>query len=265
VRLSNGRVMSQNTNDCLRLMAKCGFISRGIWRDYFAQGGTRWHRRQLQYLCKRSLIEPHPNPKASDCYVLSKVGKIILAREGLHFVQPPFVGQLGHDELIVRSVLELVSSRLICGYRFESEMRALDARQHLRNANMRTEDQRFADALLEVNVLGKRRILALEYERTSKSSRRYRDKLWSYSQSSSIWVVIFICESDGIRSAIKRQMSFLSSPLLDGKIGFVLRTSWIRGPADAPIALENQNFSIRSLVAPTEDLEEVEDARHVAL
>lgn len=248
MKFQNGRNVSKNAISCLRVMAKSGFMTRAIWRDYFAQGSTRWHRRQLQRLCEGKLIEGHVNSKAQGVFVLSKFGKILLAREGLRFALPPFVGQLDHDELVLRSVLELSKEKLIHGFLLENEMKSSEMRQHQLTTSARSEDQRYPDAIFELNVLGKKRIVALEYERTGKSSQRYRDKLWAYSHSNSLWVVIFVCESDVVKSMIKRQLYFLRSPELSSKVAFVDKKQWLNDPADALINLENQTFSLRSLV-----------------
>jgi hypothetical protein len=265
VKFQNGRNVSKNAISCLRVMAKSGFVTRAIWRDYFARGSNRWHRRQLQRLCECRLIEPHVNSKAQGIFVLSIFGKILLAREGLRFALPPFVGQLDHDELVLRSVLELSKQKLIRGFLLENEMKRSEMRQHQITTWTRAEDQRYPDAIFELNVLGKKRMVALEYERTRKSPRRYRDKLWAYSHSNSFWVVIFVCESEAIKSMIKRQLYFLRCPELSGKVAFVDKKQWLAGPADASVNLESQTFSIRTLVTPKCSEKDREVALQVAL
>lgn len=248
MKFQNGRNVAKNAVSCLRVMAKSGFVTRAIWRDYFAQGNIRWHRRQLQRLCDSKIIEPHVSSNAKGVFVLSKFGKILLAREGLRFAPPPFVGQLDHDESVMRSILEMSKQKLIRGFLLENEMKSSEMRQHQLPTSGRSEDQRYPDAIFELNVLGRKKIAALEYERTRKSPQRYRDKLWAYSHSSSFWVVIFVCESDAIKSMIKRQLYFLRSPELSRKVAFVDKKQWLAEPADALIHLDNQTFSIRSLV-----------------
>jgi len=250
VRFPNGRKISEKTTQCLRLMAKSGFVTRKIWCDFFAQGNPRWQRRQIQRLCEKRLIEPHSNSKAKDVFVLASYGKILLAREGLPFVHPPFVDQMEHDELVMRSVLELSQSRLIRGFLFENEMKSSQMKQHRLPQGVGQDDQHFSDALFELNILGKNRIVAFEYERSGKSPQRYRDKLWAYSHTNSHWVVIFVCESDAIKSMIKRQLDYLRSPTLTSKVAFVDKSEWIKDPTTAEVVLENQSFSIRSLVTP---------------
>ena len=260
MRFQNGRKVSKHATYCLRLMAKSGFITRALWCQYFAQGSERWQRRQLQGLCKNRLISPHVNSKATDVFVLSSYGKILLAREGLRFGQPPFVGQIDHDELVMKSVLELSREKLIRGFLLENEMKSSEMRQHRLPTSSRPDEHRYSDALLELTVLGKNRIVAFEYERTAKAPQRYREKLWAYSHSNSIWLVIFVCESDTIKSLIKRQLDFLGIPSLTSKVGFVDKKDWIAGPSDAVVTLDTQGFSIRSLVTP----KSYENAREVA-
>ena len=253
MRYFSGKEMPSNVYDALKLTGKAGFITRGIWRDFFAVGNDRWNREQVRLLCERKLLERHPNPIAEDCYVLSRVGRVLLAKHGLHFVGSPYVSQIAHDEIVIRSLLTLSREGIAHQCLFESEMKCHQMRQHQINSSPR--DQKYPDAVMNIRALGRDRLCAVEYERTRKSPQRYKDILWLYSRIEAFWLVLFVCETDTILKAIKRQLYHLKDPSLLSRAAFTSAKHWKMSPESAPIELDDKIFSLKELCAS--DLQKV--------
>jgi len=247
VRYFSGKEMPKNVYDALRLTGKAGFITRGIWRDFFALGNERWNREQVRLLCERKLLERHPNPIAEDCFVLSRVGRVLLAKHGLHFVGSPYVSQVAHDETIIRSLLSLSREGIAHQWHLESEMKCYQMRQHQLNNSAR--DQKYPDAVMNIRALGRDRLCAVEYERTRKAPQRYKDILWLYSRMESYWLVLFVCETDTISNTIKRQLHHLKEPSLLSRVAFTSAKHWTTAPESAPIELDDKTFSLKELCA----------------
>jgi len=247
VRYFSGKEMPSNVYAALILTGKAGFITRSIWRDFFAVGNERWNREQVRLLCERKLLERHPNPIAEDCFVLSRVGRVLLAKHGLRFVGAPYVSQVAHDEAVVRSLLALSRDGVTHQWDLESEMKCHQMRQHQLNNSAR--DQKYPDAVITLRALGLDRSCAIEYERTRKSPQRYKDVLWLYSRMESYWLVLFACETEAIQNTIKRQLYHLREPSLLSRVAFTNAKHWTKDPATTSIELDKKNFTLKELCA----------------
>jgi len=252
VKYFSGQPMPSNVAEALKLVGKVGFITRDLWRDFFATGNSRWSREHIRLLSERHLLEQHPNPIAKNCFVASRLARILLAKHSLHYGPAPYVSQLVHDEVIVRSLLRLSRENIIHDWRVENEMKSIQMRQHQLNSS--AKEQKYPDAVFKLSALNRQRLCAMEYERTRKSPQRYRDILWLYSKMDSLWMVLFVCETETIHSMIKRQLHHLGQPLLNNRVAFTNAELWKKAPGSAPIELADKSFTLNQLCSVSENI-----------
>ena len=120
---------------------------------------------------------------------------------------------------------------LIGDWQSEAELKL--TKEFQLNENVR--DQKYPDAILKINAFGKDRTIALEYERTQKSSVRYKDILWLYSSKSDLGMVLFICEGTAIEKTIVGRMKYLAIAELYNRVALVQAEEWKNDPLNAPI------------------------------
>jgi hypothetical protein len=142
-------------------------------------------------------------------------------------------------------MLALSKSGVANDWYLEIEMKSEQMKLH--QLNSCSKDRKYSDAIFKINVRGKDHLCAIEYERTRKNPRRYRDTLWLYGNMSSIWLVIFICENESISGMIRRQLELLREPALSSKIAIVAADQWIKDPLKASITLGEAGFNLLGL------------------
>jgi hypothetical protein len=65
----------------------------------------------------------------------------------------------------------------------------------------------------------------------------------------SYWLVLFVCETDAILNAIKRQFHHLKESSLLSRVAFTSAKHWTMAPESAPIELDDKIFSLKELCA----------------
>jgi len=245
VRCDDGQAVSENVFQALRLAGKIGFLSRGLWYDYFARGDERWRRRQLRYLVDRKLLTPHSNPAGQDYFILTQKCRRMLENENLVGVNPSALSQIYHDESVARWLLSLEKDGLVNEWQTESELKCQQTKIYQLSRDLR--NQKYPDAVFKVSALGKERSFALEYERTQKSALRYKDILWLYSRSSSVGLVIFICENMFIQNAIEGRLRYLGIAELWDRVALTQAKMWRENPSLAPLQLGNKTIRLAEI------------------
>jgi len=240
-----GKRMPENVVRALRIAGKIGFLSRPLWNEFCATGNQRWSQRQLELLARRGLVIAHPNPAAREYWVASPAGRRLLENGNYVSVRPAPVAQIHHDECIARWLLHLGRDKLATGWRGEMELKSAQAKEFQLSRDAR--NQKYPDAVFKVRAMGHERTFALEYERTRKSALRYKDILWLYSLQASISVVIFVCENQAIEEVIKGRLKYLRQAALWNRVAISQAKDWQKSPADAPIRLDGNAFTLREL------------------
>ena len=237
-----GQPMSDNVFRALQLAGKIGFLSRALWYDYFATGELRWRQEQLALLIERGLIARHSNTAVKDYFVLTAKSQSLLENHNFITVSPAPIVQVVHDESVVRWLLRLEAEGLSDDWETEPEFKRKQTEEYQLSRDIRK--QKYPDAVFKVTALGKKRIFAIEYERTRKSNDRYKDILWLYSRSSMFGMVIFVCENELIQSAIEGRIKYLNIASLWDRIAIARADDWHSNPAKAPLRLENKIITL---------------------
>lgn len=241
----DGQAISENVTSALKLAGKIGFLSRGLWYDYFANGDERWQRRQLRFLVERKLLAPHSNPAGQDYFVLTQKCRRLLENQNCIDVSPSPLAQIYHDEAVARWLLNLERGGLVTEWQTESELKRNQTKAFQLSRDVR--NQKYPDAVFKVRALGKERSFALEYERTQKSTLRYKDILWLYSRSSALGLVIFICENQFIQNAIEGRIRYLGMPELWDRIALTQAKMWRENPSTAPLQLGRKTIRLAEI------------------
>lgn len=233
MRFRNGRKVSTSVFQAVRYVAKVGVITRKTWNDFFGTGTERWKRKQLRILLNAKILKKHPYEEVHDTYILGQQGFEMIETlkwKGVHLVQPKYIK---HDETVATGLLVIEKKALCQKWVTESEMKSQKSSSFMLCGL--EGGAKYPDAVFK--LLGKlsTQIVALEYEKTSKSSWRYNKAIKAYSDSGEFNVVIFIVESFAIENLVKRAMRFIGDAVLNSKIGFISIEDWRQSPLNAPI------------------------------
>lgn len=243
----NGQEVPKEVEAALLLILKTGFITRTLWNKHFFNGNPRWASKRLRAMQVKKLIAVHPNPLASDCFVLTSLGKRTLGAQFMSPPKPPPISQLLHDELVVDSLLSLRKARCITDWTLESDLKARGDGKFILNGT--PEGLKYPDAIFKMTVQGGERLCAFEYERQEKSIMRYRTILRRYAVFDSLWMILIVCGNSGVHRRITNQIAALRDPFLMNRVGIVDIESWQKSPSMATILLGTRRFSMAQLCA----------------
>lgn len=84
-------------------------------------------------------------------------------------------------------------------------------------------------------------------ERTQKSALRYKDISWLYSRSSSVGLVIFVCENMFIQNAIEGRLRYLGIAELWDRVALTQAKIWRENPSAAPLQLGNKTIRLSEI------------------
>ena len=94
---------------------------------------------------------------------------------------------------------------------------------------------KYPDAVMKFDGRISSSVIALEYEKTIKSSMRYNKIIRAYSDASEFDYVICIVENEAAEKCIRRSQRYIGDALLNSKMGFITIHEWIKNPSMAPI------------------------------
>ncbi len=233
MRYRNGRRVSPSVFLAVRYVAKVGVITRKTWDEIFGKGTKRWKRKQLRLLLNAKVFKKHPYEEVQDTFILGHQGIEMVESmkwRGVHLIQPKYIK---HDEIVGKGLLRLEAKSLCQKWMTESELKSQKSstfRLHGLEGGAK-----YPDAVFKHQGELASQIVALEYERTSKSSWRYNKAIKAYSDSGEFNVILFIVETSAIEELIRRSMRFISDDHLNAKIGFISIEDWRQSPITAPI------------------------------
>lgn len=233
VRYRNGRKVSPSVFQAVRYVAKVGVITRKTWDELFGKGTKRWKRKQLRLLLNAKVLKKHPYEEVHDTFILGQQGLEMIESmkwKGVHLVQPKYIK---HDETVAKALLALEKKALCQKWMTESEMKS----QKLSSFRLHGLEggAKYPDAIFKLQGKSSSQIVALEYEKTSKSSWRYNKAIKAYSDSGMFNVILFIVETSAIEDLVKRAMRFIGDASLNSRIGFISVEDWKQNPMTATI------------------------------
>lgn len=242
---SGGRDIPSNVLRSLKYLGKVGVISRGTWNQRFGQGSFRWKRKQLQNLKEEGLIQLHTCGSLSDVYVLTEKGHRLLFELNQNSVLPVPPQFIKHDESVASSLIFLEEQGICSQWHTERELKSLSLIEYA----IRSKDNevKYSDAIFKVQIQGKPRTVALEYERTGKSAARYKAILWQYSKMTNFSMILYVTENDIIKIRIKKTLKHLGNVGLLDRIGFMSADGWRNNPLSSKIELKDKVTSFETL------------------
>ena len=232
MKYESGRAVSQRVFQAIRYMTKVGTMTRTTWYQLFASGNPRWMRRQFHELVEAKIFAPHPHDLA-DAFVMGEYGQKMIKELGwreVYYIEPKY---FKHDEFVARGVWSLEESKICSKWFTERELRA----QKSKNFKLQGLDggPKYPDAVMRLDGIMGSTVVALEYEKTIKSSMRYNKIIRAYSEATEFDYVICIVENEAAEKCIIRSQRYIGDALLNSKMGFIFIHEWIKNPALAPI------------------------------
>jgi hypothetical protein len=245
-RYRRGNQIPPNVVDAIRFTAKTGFITREIWIEFFAQGGTRAKQKQLAFMLTQKILEPHSCKPLHGVYELGSYGKALLLSNNCAFVSAPASHFLSHDELVATSVLKLKNLGLVDRWVSEAEQKSKNDKEFALELGDR--DRKFPDAVLAMKCQTRPAIVAIEYERSGKTIRRYRRLLEEYSILRQIDLILVIARDEAISKRIEkaRRESGLSG--LSDRLGYAIAHEWATDPARSSILINDDKTTLETLL-----------------
>jgi hypothetical protein len=224
----------------IEFAARVGFLTRGIWQDFFSPGGFRWQSKIWYRLQKERLLLPYGG-RLDVCLPNSKHA---LVQALVPFVaRPPLLSQLVHDELVARSFIQL--KRIYPGGEMKSEA-YLKKESPINNKGLRVEEARKHPDLV-LDLAGEK--TAFEIELNQKSRARYRAILRGY-RNGGFSRIIYLIRSEGTMNAVESAAYEVSFPRDKIQLGFGSIGEWKQSPIQTQIHFDHKSTAISELIVP---------------
>lgn len=215
----------------VRYLAKAGFITRSLWREFFFTGGAiRWEQMCWQELKRRKYCDLHAEKRFRDIYILNRANRAVRDLVPGPLVTPPWSANIEHDETLFRGILIGSKSGLIQEWKSEAELKA-EGRNAFRIVST-TGKVKYPDLLVYPVSESIPKPVAIECELTQKSAKRYDAIMSAYGGMSEIANILFVTDSPAIRAAVTRSSKENHYPLKERPIFFIGVERW-RTAADA--------------------------------
>jgi len=233
VKYPTGHRISENVYQSLRFATKVGVLTRATWYDLFGSGGIRRQQKQLQQLLALDVFKLHPCAHVQNVMVLGEyVKKLIQEKSWVHV--PSVSAQfIEHDETVARGLWRLEKAGICDKWITDKELKNMDSK--LFRLEIKGAGDKFPDAVFRLSGTEERKLVALEYEKTAKNNWRYNKAMLAYGDSTTFNHILYIVESGGIETAVRRAIKFIGDSRLQSKMGFIHASDWKNDPATAPI------------------------------
>ena len=228
-----GHKISENVFQSLRFVAKVGVMTRATWYELFGSGSLRWKQKQLQHLIELGVFKAHPCAHVQDVMAIGEFGKRLIQEKNWNHVPSVSAQFIEHDETVARGLWRLEQARLCDKWITDKELKMVDSKNF--KLDVKGVGDKFPDAVFRLSEPAGAKLLALEYEKTAKNNWRYNKAMMAYSDQSIFNHILYVVESDGIETAVKRAMKFIGDYRLQSKTGFIHASDWKRDPVTAPI------------------------------
>jgi len=168
-----------------------------------------------------------------DVMAIGEYGKRLIQEKNWNHVPSVSAQFIEHDETVARGLWRLEHARVCDKWITDKELKMLDSKTF--KLNLKGTGDKYPDAIFRLFVQAGAKMLALEYEKTTKNNWRYNKAIMAYGETSNFDYILYVVESDGIETAVKRAMKFIGNYSLNEKIGFIHAKDWKRDPTTAPI------------------------------
>lgn len=218
----------------IRLAAKTGFITKGLWKNYIATGSSKtWMYYSWRFMERRKYFQKHPDVRYQDVLILNT--KSLRTRVALQLaeigrpVSPPFSKNIRHDEILLSGILQLENQNLLDGWTSEAELKSLKPVYFRTNSD--GDLPKYPDAVLRVLCPESFKMVAVELEMTAKSRQRYLQILANYMKMAGVDYVLFVVGNDSIRRTIQNCLKPYLHHKFVQNIGFMNVNSWTKSAA----------------------------------
>lgn len=216
----------------IKFAARHGFLTKGIWKEFFGTGTGNWRNRRWKYFRDSRIFRGSPD----HLDILLPNPKHPLVREHATLVsRPPRIEELEHNTIVARSELKLRwairQSRVVV----EAEAKRREA--FFNRGYQNTDAFKFPD----LTVWQKEFAVAVEIEIARKSKERYRDIFDRY-KALGFELVIYVVAEREIVSLIKNIAQEFKN---DFRIGFASLKSWVEDPAKAKVVLNDDTRAFK--------------------
>ena len=212
--------------DLLRYVAKVGFIRKSFWDKYFFKGGSRsWNYAAWRKLSERGL-KPHPEVAYPDVYVLDRESLWASALGFDRAVRSPSPSHWLHDELMFGGIITLSRNDSLLNWFSELELRS----QSVHHFDQRLDRQKFPDVKIYLKRPDKPLVVALEMERTLKSTLRYIHIFRQYAKYTDLDALCWIVPDRSFVSRLQKIMNEESYSRPNFPIRFIEERSWVFDP-----------------------------------
>jgi hypothetical protein len=248
----------------IRVASQSGFLSKRIWKEFYAYGQERWQRRQWESLIATGLFRPVVDYGfVGSVITLTDQGKRAAVDLGLDPVPPPPARNLWHDEELIRFALFLEAQGWITRWMTEQEIKT--GRAGIKTFSTLTDRKKFPDLLVEWNIPGEQVIWAVELERTRKEFSRYYDMVGAYRGISKIDSVLVIAATGSIEANIKKAQAKMNYPQTQRPMIFATMDQVIGHPKTCELRVGAKCISLekmaRALLAPVPAVEVIRENR----
>lgn len=242
-----GQPMPAYVTDALRFIGKVGVVTRRTWNEYFCPGSDRWKRAQLQHMIARGLFEPHTCKNLAGTWVLTDWSAKLLRGQGFSSVNPVPAHLIEHDEVVGAALWKLKRDNLCKDWLSERELK--ERKLHTFLLEKKENDPKYPDAVFRLAGNAKLYVVALEYERTGKSTFRYRSILRHYSKLRAADLVLYVAEEDVIKRRIVNALKYMGDKDLIARIGFIKGYEWKSDPGTAPILRSTGTTCLKEILS----------------
>lgn len=233
----------------LRCASKMGFLSRNVWNNLIASGSATWKNDKWRALVSRGYFATSQRYNdAQNLLVLTCKGRRAAEALGLEPVSPPFSDYIPHDEMILEYALKLEAEGLISGWESEQEQRQKSYKP-TQGTQKKSGVSKFPDLVMRLAVPGQPTLIAVELERTRKSSERYKEFVKKYLTLADIDSVIVLAQNRKIIDAIKRAVVVTTYPQHMRAFSYGLISEAMKSPALAPLKCDQKVINLESAVA----------------
>ncbi|MDO9183580.1 MAG: hypothetical protein Q7U04_14295 [Bacteriovorax sp.] len=216
-------------NDVLQYVGKTGFITFELWQKYFLKAKCRRSKfHNWKELIRRKYLVAHNNDKIKDTLVLNRSDRNVLQLFETRPAYMPNPNQLKHDEILLNGIMYLDRALHICQWQTEAELKML----RLNDYKVETQGQliKYPDAIIHLKNANRFDVIAVEYERTQKSRKRYGQILNAYAGMKRIDAVIWIVKTPAIKNIIIEQVKQVYYPQRERPIAFLMEETWKLNP-----------------------------------
>jgi len=229
----------------IEIAARIGFLSKSIWLEYFASGSVAWKNRKWADLVNRGHFEKHWSQYAKDIIVPVAKDRLVRLYSGDAVSAPPRLSVIDHDEIVLRSFLNIQHAGVLKVGKFESELKMEDSR--LKQRISRDDSQKFPDLFVKLAGPNETQGIGIEIEISRKEPKRYRQIMMAYMCTRPVKTIIYVTNLQTVKNAVAAAIRETYFPTWEKPVGFVALSDWQKDPLSAKIDFGEYTSSLEQL------------------